>query len=191
MAAFDRGVSRVKGYLFETFEVSVPLGILRQAGVRLKIQDLPFQMLLVLLERRGELVTKEELGKRLWDHKTYVEVDKSLYVMAGKLREVLGDNAAQPRFIKTVSGRGYCFIGDATPVLESVADLPSPHLVQKPEAPSLLTGSLRENTGRGAPRGRSCGDCPARLKEPGSFGVESENQTLDLTHWAVAVDRVP
>ena len=48
--------------------------------------ELPFQMLLVLLERRGELVTKEELGKRLWDSKTYVEVDKSLYVMAGKLR---------------------------------------------------------------------------------------------------------
>src|ERR1700721_1864376 len=107
MAAFDQGVPKVKGYLFEGFEVLVPLGILRQAGVRLKIQDLPFQMLLVLLERRGELVTKEELGKRLWDHKTFVEVDKSLYVMAGKLREVLGDDAAQPRFIKTVSGRGY------------------------------------------------------------------------------------
>jgi eukaryotic-like serine/threonine-protein kinase len=155
MAASDQGVPKVKTYLFETFEVSVPLGILRQAGVRLKIQDLPFQMLLVLLERRGELVTKDELGKRLWDHKTYVEVDKSLYVMAGKLREVLGDDAAQPRFIKTVSGRGYCFIGDAIPLLESVADLPSPHLVQKPESLSLLTGRLQESAGGRAPRGRT------------------------------------
>jgi DNA-binding winged helix-turn-helix (wHTH) protein/tetratricopeptide (TPR) repeat protein len=155
MAASDQGVPKVKAYLFETFEVSVPLGILRQAGVRLKIQDLPFQMLLVLLERRGELVTKEELGRRLWDHKTFVEVDKSLYVMAGKLREVLGDDAAQPRFIKTVSGRGYCFIGDAIPLLESVADLPSPHLVQKPESLSLLPRGLQESTGGNAPRGRA------------------------------------
>jgi eukaryotic-like serine/threonine-protein kinase len=155
MAAFDQGVPKVKGYLFETFEVSVPLGILRQAGVRLKIQDLPFQMLLVLLERRGELVTKEELGKRLWDHKTFVEVDKSLYVMAGKLREVLGDDAAQPRFIKTVSGRGYCFIGDAIPLLESVADLQSPHLVQKPDSLAHLTGRLQEDTGGTVPRGRT------------------------------------
>jgi hypothetical protein len=53
MAASDQRVPKVKAYLFETFEVSVPLAILRKAGVRLKIQDLPFQMLLVLLERRG------------------------------------------------------------------------------------------------------------------------------------------
>ncbi len=155
MAASDQRVPKVKAYLFETFEVSVPLAILRKAGVRLKIQDLPFQMLLVLLERRGELVSKEELGKRLWDHKTNVEVDKSLYVMAGKLREVLGDDAAQPRFIKTVSGRGYCFIGDAIPLLESVADLPFPHLVQKPESLSLLTGRLQESIGDRVPRGRT------------------------------------
>src|ERR1700678_2221230 len=138
MAASDQGAPKVKAYLFDTFEVSLSLGILRQAGVRLKIQDFPFQMLLVLLERRGELVTKEELGKRLWDSKTYVEVDKSLYVMAAKLREALGDDAAEPRFIKTVSGRGYCFIGDAIPLLESVADSSSPHLVQKLESLSLL-----------------------------------------------------
>jgi eukaryotic-like serine/threonine-protein kinase len=155
MAASDQGLSKVKAYLFDTFEVSVPLGILRQAGVRLKIQDLPFQMLLVLLERRGEVVTKEELGKRLWDHMTNVEVDKSLYVMAGKLREVLGDDAAQPRFIKTVTGRGYCFIGVAIPLLESDGDLPSPQLVQKPESLSLVAGRLQENTGDNVPRSRT------------------------------------
>jgi DNA-binding winged helix-turn-helix (wHTH) protein/tetratricopeptide (TPR) repeat protein len=155
MAASDQGLPKVKAYLFDTFDVSVPLGILRQAGVRLKIQDLPFQMLLVLLERRGELVTKEELGNRLWDRKTNVEVDKSLYVMAGKLREVLGDDAAQPRFIKTVSGRGYCFIGDVIPILESVADSAAPHLVQKPKSHSLLAGRLQGGTGAGVLRGRT------------------------------------
>jgi DNA-binding winged helix-turn-helix (wHTH) protein/tetratricopeptide (TPR) repeat protein len=116
MAESDLGGPKTNAYLFDSFEVSVPLGVLRQAGTRLKIQELPFQMLLVLLENRGKLVTKEELGKRLWDRSTFVEVDKSLYVMAGKLREALGDNATQPRFIKTVSGRGYCFIGNVTQV---------------------------------------------------------------------------
>jgi eukaryotic-like serine/threonine-protein kinase len=82
-------------------------------------------------------------------------VDKSLYVMAGKLREVLGDDAAQPRFIKTVTGRGYCFIGDAIPMLESDGGSATPHLVQKPESLSILAGRLQESTGGGVPRGRT------------------------------------
>jgi DNA-binding winged helix-turn-helix (wHTH) protein/tetratricopeptide (TPR) repeat protein len=143
MAASDQGVPKAHVYRFDSFEVSVPRGALLQAGIRLKIQELPFQMLLVLLERRGELVTKEELGNRLWDRNTHVDVDKSLYVMAAKLREVLGDNAAQPRFIKTVSGRGYCFMGHVTRVLEWVPDSPSAHIGEEPESLLLLPGLNR------------------------------------------------
>jgi DNA-binding winged helix-turn-helix (wHTH) protein len=116
MQTADSDGSKCASYRFDTFEVSVRQRMLRQRGERLKIQELPFQMLLVLLESPGEIVSKEELGKRLWGEETFVEVDKSLYVMAGKLREVLGDNANQPRFIKTISGRGYRFIGEVTPV---------------------------------------------------------------------------
>src|ERR1700679_828752 len=146
MPAPDFGAPKDTVYRFDTFEVSVSLGVLRQAGTRVKVQELPFQMLLILLERRGEVVSKEELGKRLWDTRTYVEVDKSLYVMAGKLREALGDNASQPRFIKTVSGRGYSFIGSVTQVLEPVAGSLSLHALQKPHVLSPLTEMSREST---------------------------------------------
>jgi eukaryotic-like serine/threonine-protein kinase len=146
MPAPDPGPLKDTVYRFDTFEVSVSLGVLRQAGTRVKVQELPFQMLLILLERRGEVVSKEELGKRLWDTRTYVEVDKSLYVMAGKLREALGDNASQPRFIKTVSGRGYSFIGSVTQVLEPVAGSLSLHALQKPHVLSPLTEMSREST---------------------------------------------
>jgi eukaryotic-like serine/threonine-protein kinase len=105
-----------EGYLFDSFEASLKLGTLLQKGERLRVQYLPFRMLIALLERPGELVTKEELARQLWGQQTFGDTDKSLYVMAGKLRQVLGDNANEPRFIQTVSGRGYTFIGSVTPV---------------------------------------------------------------------------
>ncbi len=97
-------------YRFDNFEASAAEGSLYRDGVRIRIQDLPFQMLLVLLERAGDMVTKEELRDRLWGTDTFVEVDQNLYVIVGKLRETLGDSASAPRYIKTVSGRGYRFI---------------------------------------------------------------------------------
>jgi DNA-binding winged helix-turn-helix (wHTH) protein/Tfp pilus assembly protein PilF len=144
MPASDLGAPKDTVYRFDPFEVSVSSGVLRQAGTRVKVQELPFQMLLILLERRGEVVSKEELGKRLWDTRTYVEVDKSLYVMAGKLREVLGDNATQPLYIKTVSGRGYCFIGNVTQVLEPLPDSLPPPAIQAPNVLPPPTGISHE-----------------------------------------------
>jgi DNA-binding winged helix-turn-helix (wHTH) protein/tetratricopeptide (TPR) repeat protein len=101
--------------LFGPFEVLVGLGILKRSGRRIKIQEQPFQLLLVLLEHSGELVSKKELRSRLWAQETFIEFDKSLYVTVAKLREALGDDAATPRFVKTASGRGYRFIGKVTP----------------------------------------------------------------------------
>jgi eukaryotic-like serine/threonine-protein kinase len=101
--------------LFGPFEVLVQLGTLRRSGQRIKIQEQPFRLLLVLLEHSGELVTKKELRKRLWAQEAFIEFDKSLYVTVAKLREALGDDAARPRFVKTASGRGYRFIGKVTP----------------------------------------------------------------------------
>ena len=116
----ELGGSQRDAYQFDSFEVSVRTRTLLQGGERLKIQELPFQMLLVLLETPGETVSKEQLGKRLWGQDTFVEVDQSLYVVAGKLREALGDNAAQPRFIRTVSGRGYRFVGELAALPEPI-----------------------------------------------------------------------
>src|SRR5271155_4947619 len=106
---------KCEAYRFDCFEVSLKQGTLLQRGKRLRVQDLPFKMLVVLLEKPGELVTKEELADRLWGQEIFTETDQSLYVMAGKLRHALGDEASQPRFIKTVSGKGYCFIASVDP----------------------------------------------------------------------------
>lgn len=124
MTARDSGSRACDAYRFDSFEVRVRARILDYEGQTLDIQELPFQMLLALLERPGEMVTKEELGDRLWGQ-TFVEVDKSLYVVAAKLREALGDDVTRPRFIKTISGRGYRFIGKVTPVVEPAAEPPT------------------------------------------------------------------
>jgi DNA-binding winged helix-turn-helix (wHTH) protein/Tfp pilus assembly protein PilF len=115
-------------YRFGSFEVRVGQEVLLHRGRRIKIQDLPFQMLLVLLEYPGEVVSKEVLRDRLWGQETFVEVDENLYVVAAKLREALGDDATGPRFVRTVSGRGYRFIGKVTPVVDSTAAATEPTL---------------------------------------------------------------
>ena len=117
---------RCEAYRFDCFEVSLKLGTLLQRGERLRVQALPFKMLVALLERPGELLTKEELADRLWGQEIFTEIDQSLYVMAGKLRQVLGDDASQPRFIKTDSGKGYRFIASVTPVFAPVSERSAP-----------------------------------------------------------------
>jgi len=118
----DLSRPRCEAYRFDCFEASLTLGALLQRGERVRVQDLPFKMLVALLERPGELVSKEELARRLWGQNIFTEIDQSLYVTAGKLRQVLGDDACQPRFIKTDSGKGYRFIASVTPVFASVAE---------------------------------------------------------------------
>ena len=100
---------------FETFEVDVRAGELRKAGVRLKLPGQPFQVLAILLESPGEVVTREELRKRLWPD-TFVDVDHNLNTAINKIREVLGDSAESPRFVETLPRRGYRFIGPLTPL---------------------------------------------------------------------------
>ena len=95
---------------FESFEVDVRAGELRKAGVRLKLPGQPFQVLAILLERPGEVVTREELQKRLWPD-TFVDVDHNLNTAINKIREVLGDSAESPRFVETLPRKGYRFIG--------------------------------------------------------------------------------
>jgi Tol biopolymer transport system component/DNA-binding winged helix-turn-helix (wHTH) protein len=94
---------------FETFEVDFRAGELRKAGVRLKLPGQPFQVLAILLEYPGEVVTREELQKRLWPD-TFVDVDHNLNTAINKIREVLGDSAENPRFVETLPRRGYRFI---------------------------------------------------------------------------------
>ena len=97
---------------FSVFELDLRAGELRKQGVRIKLQEQPLQILQILLERPGELVTRKELQRRVWPADTFVDFDHGLYNAIKKLREALGDESATPRFIETLPKRGYRFIGN-------------------------------------------------------------------------------
>jgi len=99
---------------FGVFEVDVRAGELRKQGVRIKLQEQPFHVLTVLLQRPGEVVTREELRSENWSADTFVDFDNSLNTAINKLREALGDSADNPRFIETLPRRGYRFITPVT-----------------------------------------------------------------------------
>jgi TolB-like protein/DNA-binding winged helix-turn-helix (wHTH) protein len=95
---------------FALFEIDLQAGELRRSGVRLRLQDQPLQVLIALIQKPGEVVTREELRKKLWDADTFVDFEHSLATAINKIREVLGDSAENPRFIETLPRRGYRFI---------------------------------------------------------------------------------
>src|SRR5690349_15136127 len=99
---------------FATFEVDARAGELRKQGVRVKLQEQPFHVLAVLLQRPGEVVTREALRNQNWPPDTFVDFDNSLNTAINKLREALGDSADNPRFIETLPRRGYRFIAPVT-----------------------------------------------------------------------------
>src|SRR5262245_22126149 len=96
---------------FGVFELDLRAGELRKAGVRLTLQPQSFQVLAMLVERPGELVTRDELRKQLWPDNTFVDFQHGLNAVINRLRETLGDSAETPRFIETVPRRGYRFVG--------------------------------------------------------------------------------
>src|SRR3954468_18411266 len=105
---------------FGIYEADVRSGELSRDGVKVKLQEQPFQVLLMLLERPGEVISREELRQRLWPADTFVDFDHSLNTAINKLREALRDSAANPRFIETKAKRGYRFIAPVQ-VVGSVA----------------------------------------------------------------------
>src|ERR1035441_9187219 len=95
---------------FAEFELDLRTGELRKAGRKVRIQEQPLCVLVSLLERPGELVTRDELRKKLWQPDTFVDFDTGLNKAITKIREVLADSAASPRFVETLPKRGYRFI---------------------------------------------------------------------------------
>jgi cholera toxin transcriptional activator len=95
---------------FGVFELDLAAGQLRKNGAMLRLQEQPFQVLALLLERAGDVVTREELRQKLWPADTFVDFDHSLNTAVNKLREALGDSASSPRYIETLARRGYRFI---------------------------------------------------------------------------------
>jgi cholera toxin transcriptional activator len=109
-------------YKFDEFEADLRAAELRKNGNRLKLQLQPFQVLVALLERPQEVVTREELRQRLWPQDTFVDFDHGLNTAMVKLRDVLGDSASKPKFVETIAKRGYRFLGTA----EVISDQPAP-----------------------------------------------------------------
>ena len=105
---------------FGVFEADLRSGELRKSGVKIRLREQAFQVLSELLERPGEVVTREELRDRLWPDGTFVDFDHSLNAAVNSIREVLGDSAASPRFVETVPRRGYRFIAPVEKLGESV-----------------------------------------------------------------------
>jgi len=104
---------------FSTFEVDLRQGELRKNGIRVKLTGQPFQILVILLEHPGDLVTREQLQRRLWPSDTFVDFDRGLNAAINRVREALGDSAENPRFVETLPRRGYRFIAplvDSRPV---------------------------------------------------------------------------
>src|SRR5258705_10215552 len=106
---------------FGVFELDLRAGELRKHGLRVRLQEQPFQLLAMLLEHPGEVVTREELQKKLWPADTFVDFGHGLNKSISKIREALSDSAESPRFVETVARRGYRFVrevkvADAAPV---------------------------------------------------------------------------
>src|SRR5450759_5979745 len=105
------------------FEIDLSTGELRKNGLRMHIQEQPLRILGTLLERAGELVTREELRERLWPSETFVNFERRLNAALAQLRQVLADSAEPPRYVETVARRGYRFVASveaSLPLQEAV-----------------------------------------------------------------------
>jgi len=119
--AADHPLQATKPIHFGAFDVDLRAGELHKNGVKLKLQGQPFQVLVALLERPGEIVTREELRQRLWPSDTFVDFEHNLNSAVRRLREAVGDSADNPRFIETLARHGYRFIA---PVAEQARAVP-------------------------------------------------------------------
>jgi DNA-binding winged helix-turn-helix (wHTH) protein len=95
---------------FGVFEADLAAGELRKNGARIRLQEQPFQLLAFMLERPGDVLTREEIRQKLWPADTFVDFDHSLNTAVNKLREALGDSASSPRYVETLARRGYRFL---------------------------------------------------------------------------------
>jgi Tol biopolymer transport system component/DNA-binding winged helix-turn-helix (wHTH) protein len=138
---------------FGTFEADLSTGELWRGGFRIKIQGQPFRVLAELIQRAGQVVTREELQELVWEKGTNVDFDHSLGTAINKIREALGDNAENPRFVETLPRRGYRFIAPVTlldtpqPPPVVLASILSPHDATSIEIPHDLAAVSAEAAG--------------------------------------------
>ena len=147
-------------YRFGIFEVDAATGELRRQGLRVKLNTQPLQLLLMLLDRPGELVTREEIERALWPDGTFVDFEHGVNSAVNRIREALGDSAANPRFLETLARRGYRFIAPVERVLRDLHDESracgdgSPAAVSESGADTPEAGTSEKDVSPSAKRGR-------------------------------------
>jgi DNA-binding winged helix-turn-helix (wHTH) protein len=127
--AYDMSTpSPAKRYRFGAFEVDAATGELRRQGIRIKLNAQPFQVLSLLLERPGELLTREQISRELWPDGTFVDYEHGVNSAVNRIREALGDTAGNPRFVETLARRGYRFVAP----VERIGPVDAPAREEKP-----------------------------------------------------------
>ncbi|HMG86433.1 MAG TPA: winged helix-turn-helix domain-containing protein [Terracidiphilus sp.] len=126
----DSGQAR--RYRFGAFEADASTGELRRQGIRIKLHAQPFQVLLMLLERPGEVLSREEISRALWSDGTFVDYDHGVNSAVNRIREALGDTANSPRFVETLARRGYRFLAPVE-AIAAEADRPPATVQLNPE----------------------------------------------------------
>jgi TolB-like protein/DNA-binding winged helix-turn-helix (wHTH) protein/tetratricopeptide (TPR) repeat protein len=147
---------------FGVFELDLRSGELRRGGAKVKLQEQPFQILAMLLERPGEIVSREEIQKKLWSEDTFVDFEHSVATTIKRLREALGDSADNPRFVETLPRRGYRFI----------APVDSYQPQHRPRIPSSERRGVETDSPTLAPllRGREAEEVPVPQPSPSGRG---------------------
>jgi DNA-binding winged helix-turn-helix (wHTH) protein len=113
-------------YRFGIFEADSATGELRRNGLRVKLHSQPFQLLCLLLDRPGEILTRDDISRALWPDGTFVDYEHGVNSAVNRLREALGDKAANPRFVETVARRGYRFVAPVEDIGADVVPVPKP-----------------------------------------------------------------
>lgn len=145
----DQEKAAVK-YRFGLFEADPETGELRKSGIRIRVQAQPFRILVHLLERPNQVVSREELQRRFWEAETTIDIERSLAAAIHKIRESLGDSVTNPRFVETVARTGYRFIAPVTPVASKPVD-PEPGGAAAPVEAAPEPVSLGDATGNPVP----------------------------------------
>ncbi len=130
----------VRQYRFGVFEADAATGELRRQGIRVKLNAQPFQVLCLLLDRAGELLTRDEIARELWPDGTFVDYEHGVNSAVNRIREALGDTAGNPRFVETLARRGYRFVAPVT-----VSGVPEPPAPQPEPAPEPVPAPVAEN----------------------------------------------
>jgi DNA-binding winged helix-turn-helix (wHTH) protein len=132
-------------YRFGAFEADAATGELRRQGVRVRLNAQPFQVLMLLLDRPGELLTREEISRELWPDGTFVDYEHGVNSAVNRIREALGDTASNARFVETLARRGYRFVAPVERIASVKVELPAAsELPPSAPAPSVEAASPAE-----------------------------------------------